>query len=229
MKDPTILKKFSQKDADSPVIFTGDKCVVTILQKLEKYECLSVRDTVTTLGVFDMEVDGVLSGCFLVARVEMCPSEIETVTIEGKQYLRLTFKKGDVFFKSTKVVAEDKLPYYIWVEFVKFGNVLRSMSYAEQAMLFDRMRITSGMDFPVDHVVYETIFAHLSRSPEDFTVPFRNTDMKGDFIRVQLNDVAHSAKSTSSRIIGSNFKDGVNAALNKPSDTSGPVEDLLRT
>lgn len=229
MKDPSILKKFSQKDPDSPVIFTGDKCVVTILQKLENYECLSIKDTVTTLGVFDMEVDGVLSGCFMAARVEMMPSEIETITVDGKGYVVLTFHKGDVFFKTTKCVVEDKLPFYVWLEYIKYGNVLKSMSYYEQAALFDRMRISSSMSFPVDHVVYETIFAHLSRDPNDFTVPYRNTDMKGDFMRIQLSDVAHSARSTSGRIVGSYFKDGVNSALNSPSEASSPVEDLLRT
>ena len=118
MKNPAILKKFSQKDANSPVIFTGDKCVVTILQKLENYECLKVADSVTTLGVFDMEVDGIQSGCFLVARVEMFPSDITNVVIDNKSYVQLTFKKGDVFMKTTKFVVEEKLAFFIWLEYI---------------------------------------------------------------------------------------------------------------
>lgn len=229
MKDPTILKKFSQKDSSSPVIFTGDKCVVTILQKFEKYGCLSVKDTVTTLGVFDMEVDGAISGCFLVARVEMMPSEIETVTIDGTQYLQCTFYKGDTFMRTTKFIVEDKLAFYVWLEYIKFANTLKAMSYTDQATMFDKIRKSAGISFPVDHVVYEAIFAHLSRDRNDFTIPYRNTPMKDDFIRIQLNDVAHAARSTSARIIGAYFKEGVNASLDKPSESSSPVEDLLRT
>ena len=228
MKDPRILKKFSQKDLESPVIFTGDRCVVNILQKLEGYGCLSVQDTVTTLGVFDMEVDGIQSGCFLVARVEMCPSEVSTVNIDGTPYTQLVFNHGDVFFKTTKFIQEAKLPFYVWLEYIKYGHILKAMSYEDQATIFDRIRVTSGTTFPVDHVVYEAIFAHLSRDVNDFTVPYRNTPMNGQFTRIQLNDVAHAASSTSARIVGSYFKFGVNAALDHPSDAASPVEDHLR-
>jgi len=229
MKDPTILKKFSQKDPESPVIFTGDRCVVTILQKLESYGCLAVQDTVKTLGVFDMEVDGVMSGCFLVARVEMMPSEISTVTIDGTQYTQLVFYKNDVFFKTSKFIVEEKLAFYVWLEYIKYGNILKAMTYQDQATIFDKIRLSAGITFPVDHSVYEAIFAHLTRDQNDFTIPYRNTPMTQDFRRIQLNDVAHAARSTSARIIGAYFKDGVNAALDNPSDSNSPIEDLLRT
>jgi hypothetical protein len=229
MRDPSILKKFSQKDDSSPVIFTGDKCVVTILQKLEMYGCLSVQDVVTTLGVFDMEVDGIETGCFVVARVKMVPSEVENVTIDGTQYVRLTFYKGDVFMQTTQFVVEDKLAFYVWKEFINSANVLKAMSYTDQATIFDRMRASAGITFPVDHVVFESIFAHLSRSTQDLTLPYRNTDMKDDFRRISLSDVAHAARSTSARIIGAYFTDGLNASLDHPSDSSSRVEDLLRS
>jgi hypothetical protein len=229
MKNPAILKKFSQKDPDSPVIFTGDKCVVTILQKFENYECLKVADSVTTLGVFDMEVDGIESGCFLVARVEMFPSEISNITIDDKPYVQLTFNKGDVFMRTTKFVVEEKLAFYIWLEYIKYGNVLKAMSYEDQAFLFDKIRQTSGITFPVDHVVYEAIFAYLSRDTNDPTVQYRNSKMQERHFRIQLNDVAHAARSTQARIVGANMKEGINAALDNPNAMNSQIEDLLRT
>lgn len=229
MKNPAILKKFSQKDADSPVIFTGDKCVVTILQKFENYECLNIADSVTTLGVFDMEVDGVQSGCFLVARVEMFPSDVSNVTIDGRPYVQLTFNKGDTFMKTTKFIVEEKLAFYIWLEYIKYGNTLKAMSYEDQAFLFDKIRQTSGITFPVDHVVYEAIFSYLSRDPNDPNKQYRNSKMDGEFMRIQLNDVAHAARSTQARIVGAYMKEGINAALDKPNEMNSPIEDLLRT
>ena len=229
MKNPNLLKKFYQKDKESPVIFMGDECVVTILQKFESYNCLSVKDTVTTLGVFDMEVDGEVTGCFLVARVEMCPSEVSTITVDDVPYVKLIFCKGDVFMKSTKFVLEEKLAFYVWLEYIKFGNTLKAMTYEDQAFLFDKIRNTAGISFPVDHSVYEAIFAHLSRDIKDFTVPYRNTSMKEGFQRIQLSDVPHAARSTSARIIGAYFKDGLNASLDHPSTSENPVEELLRS
>ena len=112
MVDKALLGKFQQANSSSPVIFTGDKCVVNILQKLEEtYGCVSVTDTVTTLGVFDMEVDGVQSGMFLVGRIEMHPSDVARVTIDNTPYIQLTFKKGDTFIKTTNIVIEEKLAF----------------------------------------------------------------------------------------------------------------------
>lgn len=231
MVDPKVLAKFQQKDSKSPVIFTGDLCVVNILQKLEEnYGCVSVADTVTTLGVFDMTVDGMQSGMFLVGRIEMVPSDVARVTIDDVPYIQLTFKKGDVFMKSTKVVVEEKLAFIVWLEFIKFARAsLKAMTYEDQASMFDRIRMSSGVSFPVDHAVYEAIFSHLSRAREDFTLPFRNTDMKGEFRRIQLSDVTHASRSTSSRIIGAYNKDGINSALDNPNDMHSQIEDLLRS
>jgi hypothetical protein len=91
------------------------------------------------------------------------------------------------------------------------------------------MRMSVGTEFPVDHSVYEVIFAHLSRSKDDSTVPYRNTDMKDDFKRIQLSDVSHAARSTSGRIIGAYSKDGINAALVNQNVSNSKIEDLLRS
>lgn len=231
MVDPKVLAKFQQKDSKSPVIFTGDLCIVNIHQKLEEqYECVSVSDTVTTVGVFDMVVDGIQSGMFLVGRIEMCPSDVARVTIDDVPYIQLTFRKGDVFMKSTKVVVEEKLAFYIWIEFIKFARIsLKAMTYEDQASMFDRIRMSSGVSFPVDHAVFEAIFAHLSRDKNDFTIPFRNTDMKGEFRRIQLSDVTHASRSTTARIVGAYNKDGINSALDNPNDAHSQIEDLLRS
>ena len=176
-----------------------------------------------------MEVDGLQSGMFLVGRIEMCPSEVSRITIGTTPYIQLTFKKGDVFMKSTNIVVEAKLAFYVWLEYIKFAHTLKAMSYEEQATLFDRIRLSTGTTFPVDHSVYEAIFAHQSRAEDDFTIPYRNTDMKKDFRRIQLSDVTHAAKSSSARIIGAYNKDGINAALVSPNDSNSHIEDLLRS
>ena len=230
MVDPKVLSKFKQDTPKSPVIFTGDLCVVTILQKFEDtYDCVSVKDTVTTLGVFDMVVDGIQSGMFLIGRIEMVPSSVDRVTIDNTPYIQLTFKKGDTFIKTTEMVVEESLAFIVWLEYIKFAHTLKAMSYEDQATMFDRMRLSAGVTFPVDHSVFETIFAHLSRDKDDFTIPYRNTDMTKDFRRIQLSDVTHAARSTSSRIIGAYNKDGINASLDKTNDSHSPIEDLLRS
>lgn len=228
MRDPSILKKFSQEKKGGPVIFTGDLCKVRILEKMENYGCLSVTDVVNTLGVFDMEVDGVTSGMFLVGHIEMHPSDIDTIEIDGVKYVECTFRKGDVFMTTTNTVKNKLAAFAVYVLYIKYNNVMAAMRYEDQATIFDRIKKTCGLGFAVDHAIYELVFAHLSRNPDDFTIPYRNTTMNDDFIRIKLSDVTHASRSTSSRVIGAYFDDGINAALTKPSTTHSPIEDLLR-
>lgn len=229
MRDPSILKKFHQDQPGGPVIFTGDTCIVKIQEKLEALGCVTIADTVKTLGVFDMEVDGVVSGMILVAHIEMKPSDIETVEENGSKIIKLTFHRGDTFMVSTNTVKDERLAFYVWMVYVKFSNQFAAFNYDDQAIIFDRIMNTCGISFAgVDHSVYEMIFAHLSRDMNDINVPFRNTDMKGECFRISLNDVTHTSRSTSARVIGSWFSDGINSALVTPNTSNSLVEDLLR-
>jgi hypothetical protein len=221
-------KKFSQKDKDSPVIFEGDRCEVSILKKFEQYGCLRIGESVKTLGVFDMDVDGIQTGMFLVSHIEMFPSEITVDNSGERPRVKLIFKKGDTFMKTTKVVVDANTAFIVWMEYIKFANTLKAISYEQQAFIFDKMMSTSGIGFPVDHATYEAIFAHLTRCPEDFSLPYRNGKMTGDFTRIPLNDVAHAATSTTSRIVGAYFNEGVNAALVNENEANSTIEDVLR-
>ena len=129
---------------------------------------------------------------------------------------------------TTDTVDEWKLAFYVWVMYVKDAHLQNAMTYEEQSSIFDRIKSTCGESFPVNHAVFEAIFAHLSRDASNFTIPFRNTDMKGDFRRIKLSDVAHASRSTSARIVGAYFNDGVNAALTRPSTSNSMIEDMLR-
>lgn len=52
--------------------------------------------------------------------------------------------------------------------------------------------------------------------------------MNEDFRRINLSDVAHASRSTSARVIGAYFNEGVNAALTKESTSNSLIEDILR-
>lgn len=223
-----VAKLFSQDNADAPVIFNGNRCEVSILKKFEQYGLLFIGETVKTLGIFDMVVDGIQTGMFQVNHIEMIPSEVVNDNSEEKPKVKLIFNKGDVFLKTTKLVISPNTAFYAWLEYIKFANTLKAISYEKQAWIFDDIIKTSGIDFNVDHVTYEAIFAHLTRSPLDFSVPYRNGEMNGNFRRIPLSEVAHAATSTTARIVGSYFNEGINASLVNENDKTSSIEDILR-
>ena len=228
MLHPEILQKFRVTPPNGPVVFIGESCDIFIPRKYESYGALTIQATVKTLGVFDMEVDGMLSGMFAPNHVEIVPSSIENVTIDAEPYVKLHLKKNDLLLKTTEVVKNQLITFPVYTEYVKSGRTLKAIPYEELSFLFDRIMKFGGIKFPVDHAIYEMIFAHLARKADDIMTPFRNTDMKGDYQQVPLTDVPHAATSTTSRVIGAYYTDGVNAAVNNHNLAPSSIEDILR-
>lgn len=227
--NPIVLKKFSHKDSSSPVIFEGDLCEAYVPKRYgDNYGALVIRESVKTLGVFDVIVDGVLTGLFIPSHVEMYPSQIEEITMDGETYVKLSFHKGDVFLKSLTVVKAPLASFPVYKEMITLGKTMKSIPYEEFPFIFHRLMKVSGINFRVNRALFEVIGAQVTRSLADITIPYRNTDMKGEYQQIPLNDVSHAATSTTSRMVGAWFKDGINAALVHPNDVSSSIEDVLR-
>lgn len=228
MLNPQVLQKFKVSSKGGPVIFIGELCEIFIPKRYEAYDALTIRDTVRTLGVFNMTVDGISTGMCAPSFVEIFPSQVETVNIGTDTFVKLTLKNGDTFLKTTTVVKQPLNSFPIYVEYVKSAKSLDAIPYEELSFIFDRMMKVSGISFAVDHAVYEMIFSHTIRGVEDITIPYRNTNMTGKWRQVPLTEIAHAATSTTGRIIGAYYNDGINAALNSQSDAMSAMEEILR-
>ena len=81
----------------------------------------------------------------------------------------------------------------------------------------------------VDHVIFEVIYSHLARDPENLSIQYRHTDMNNDFKLIPLTSVGYSTSSTTSRLLGSYFGNALNASLIQEVNVETPFENLLRS
>lgn len=224
MKMDTYFK-FKQ---DKSVVFIGNKATVTISKRFENYKLLFIANTIRTIGVFDLEVDGKQVGMLLPAVIDMCPSNVTTIKKDSEDFVVCTFNKGDTFIRDSRVVRNPSLAYIIFAEFIEKGKIPDFLAYEDYAYIFDTVQNVTGIKIPANHVVFEIIYAFLSRKHDDYTKQYRHTDMKKKHMFLRLSDTAHATSSVTAKLVSGYLADSINAAIVNESENESKIEEILR-
>lgn len=228
MERPDI-DTFFQVVEDS-LVFTGNNLKVYIPMRYKVHEALIVEDYVRTLAIFSMKVNDTYEyGLILPNMINMAPSNVSRANIDGVDYQLLEFYNGDKFMISTTILKENHIAPLMYSEFISLGNLPKFLTYNDTALLFDTAEKMCDVNLKTPHVVFEMIYAHLFRDPDNLYLKYRFTDKTKKPVFIGTNSVAFGPESTTSKLIGAYFNDSINSALVNASDQHHELEDLLRT
>lgn len=231
MPEAFDLMRYLRYDAKHHrMVFTGKKLVMEINERWRNYGGMAVMDGVAmAMAVGDITVNDKDETGLLVAGVaKFYPSETEMIkTAEEDAVLQLTFREGDVFM-DTLVVKNAKLTSAMFYELLYLANVPRFLKYHNLFKLMDVVCDVTGVSFPLDHAIFEILYAHTNRIEGDINTPYRLGGAGAKPLQSSLRDVAHVATSTTARIVGSMFNEGVDAAMVHPADQPSHLENILR-
>ena len=217
------------KIVDESMVFIGDKLEVRIPCRYSVYDLLEVTEHVRTIAIFEMIVNDTYSyGLILPNVIVMNPTSVDRATINEVDYRVCTFLKGDKFMLSTTVLKETFVPYYLYKEFINLGNMPSFLNYNDTALLFSNVEEMCDFNLKASPAILEMLYAHLYRDPDNLYVKYRYTDMSKNPVFIGTRDVAFGTESTTSKLIGAYFNDGVNSALVNASDRHYYLEDMLR-
>lgn len=224
---PNLMSFFTV--VENTMVFTGEICSVKIPTHYQIYDLLKVTSEVRTLAIFEILINNTYSyGFLLPAVIRMEPSRISRITEEGIEYQVCEFVNGDKFMVSTVILREPFIATSMYQEFISLGKLPSFMTYETTAKLFDAVEKVCDVNLHAPHVVWEMIYAHLFRDPTDLSIKYRFTDMKDKPIFIGTNNVAFGPDSTTSKLIGAYFNDGINSAIVNASEQQYDLEDLLR-
>jgi hypothetical protein len=224
-----LMAFFEYNSKDKTMTFTGETLTVLIPKRFEAYGMLALGNIVETIGIMELYIDNkYLSHLHLLAKIKTDPSDIAVFTRDGIDYQILSYQTGDTFLLNTEVVKNPKTMYALHTEFITRGNIPSGYSYDDLSWIYDTAGEIADAKIPVDHAIYEMMFAHLARDNKDMFNQYRYTDMTGGYVFVGLRDVAFAPTSNTARSIGSYFSEGLNAALIKEETQEHLFENLLR-
>lgn len=211
-------------------IYTGtDDMYVYIPQRYSVHDLLFIENDVRTIGIFEVRINNETYPVVLPAILTMCPSDTYRQKEDNVEYWVLKFHRGDIFIKNRTLIKQSFIVPALFEEYLVNGNIPKFFRYKDLATLFDEAQKTCGINLGVAHVVLELIYSHLSRDRNNLTKQYRYTDQKEMPYYIGLKNVAYATSSATSKIVGSYFADGLNAAIVNPSDKNYTVEDMLRS
>src|SRR5574344_96335 len=221
-------KYFEHNEKEQCYRFIGNKLVVYLPSRYQALGHTNIDETVSTIGVFTMEIDGNLCGLQIPAILSMDPSTIEEKTINDTKYTLLTFNKGDRFLVNDCVIQRGDMGYVLWKEFMGLGNLPSYITYENIFTLYDDLGEIAGRGIAVNHAVLELVFAHIFRDKKDLSIEYRHTPMNGNFEIIGVHNVAYGVTSTHGRLMRSYTTQGINAALLHPNDKNYDYGDVYR-
>lgn len=213
---------------DGSVTYEGNKLIAFVPVHYETYGLFRIEKHVTALAMFDMEADGKAIGIQLPAAIEMAPSEIDDTTIDGENFKKLTFFKGDKFMLRTDVVKVEKMGYFLWKEFIGLGRFPKYMDYNHIFSMLDDLKDVTGKGIDASHTLLEVVYQHLFRDKDDVNKLYRLTNMNKPAGLLQMRDISRVAQSNHARIFGAYSADGINSALANQNTKNNEFEDMYR-
>ena len=194
----------------------------------------SVGNTVSTLAVFAIVMDGVYAMSNLCSIMPLTPSSTTVVSFEGEDYFEFSFDKGSVVSPNINLVVDDKNAYNIYNEFIAKGRVPWFMSYVDFGKVLTTAHSHAGITLSGTNAPLELIITSITRNSKNFYEYYRNTikSLDEQFTKppgyVPFKSVSYGATNTAGKIMGSYFDEGLTSALTAPEGGPEGVEVHLR-
>lgn len=232
-RDPSAVHQ-DLKTLKNNTIITQGGCKLYIPGKYQDSRLVVIGVETYVLGMFAIVVGDKYGVSLAPTMMRVDPDNIETVSVDGVDYLEFTFNPGSTFLANVEVVQNNQLLYTIYNEFIAKGFVPWYFTYRDLGELFSLSQYYTGTYLGANHVIPELIAATIARNPENLKQQFRHVVDSVKDLRVKeprivkLNSVTYGATNTTAKLIGAYFDEGLNSALVHPSTKHEDIEDILR-
>lgn len=224
MKLQSIMKYL--KKQNNTLVYDHFKPLKVYIPKFyESRGFFSIENTVTTFGVFKLEIDNYTGTLIFPSLIEMDPTDINS----NEDYNILIFEKGSIFIANTFIISNPNFIYEIFTTFVTLGKSLPFLKYDDIPYIFDFAQKIAQVSLNSRRTAFELIYGELTRDSKDLNTRYRNTNMKNPYQIISLHNVVYGPKSTSAKLLGSYFNDGLTGSLIAEHDESYPLEQILKS
>lgn len=208
---------------------------IYVPKRFESKRLVLVGSEVSTIGIFAIVVGDVYGVSKALAQMQLTPSSIAVVDMDGDDCFEFSFDKGAVICPNVNLIREDSLAFKVYDEIIAGGHIPSFLNMEDMAKLFDTSEYHAGIRLAPTNAPLEMIAAAISRDRQNMAVYWRQTaksmaDQKTNPPKfIAFRNVIWGATNTTARLMGSYFEDGMMSALVNPSEKSEPIETLLRS
>lgn len=217
-------------------VITKQNCKIQVPVRFSTIGLGQIGINTHTYGLFALILDtGEYTVCNINSLIELNPSRLTIVDVNGVDYHQFEFEAYQVVIKTTTLVKRDSIMYNIFDEFIFKGKIPWYVDYEDLGKIFDSAKEYANSNVGSNQDVIEFIASLITRFKDDRSKPLRGrvTSYKEitneNVTYVPLNSVFYSVTSTLNKLAGSYFNDGVVSALVNKSTEVSQLESILRS
>ena len=200
-------------------------------------EIATIGETIFIPAIFGIIVDDQYYGVSsALSYMPITPVSLQEVKVDETKYVEFRFDKGTVICPNINLMRKDVYVYGIWEEIVSTGKHPWYFTAIDMAELLETSKEHGDVTLIANNATMELITAYLTRSKDDIYAQYRHTaksylDLmnRENYDMIALNDVAHVAPDTLSKITGAYLDQGITSALIDPSDSVDQAERIYRS
>jgi hypothetical protein len=233
IRDPAKVHAALQQMPDGRVIAVKPCKIYSPVRYVER-NLSYVGSNVHILGIYGITVeDKYLGVSMLNTMLQIEPSSISKLKMQGDDYYEFVFVAGATVFKTVTLVRTDTLVYRIYDEFIAKGYVPWYVNYEDMGRIFDSAKVFADANIGQNPEVTQLIASIVARDSKDRTKYFRTSvKTREDLDKIQpafvpLKSVEYSATNTLTKLGGSFFGKGVVSSLINPSTRPERLESII--
>lgn len=214
---------------------TKDGCKIIIPKRYVEKQLANFVGSAFTLAIFAVVVGGKYYGVSIVdSMLRLSPTTVGESTYGDTKYLEFTFEPGAVVIPNTAMVCDNKLPYQIYNEFIAKGRIPWYMNYVDIGRIFDTSKDYANLNLHTNHAIFEMLAAVMARDPNQRNRYLRQSVRskqeleKANPAFVAFRNIQAQATNTTTKLMGSYFRDALASALVNPAVRLEGFEKLLR-
>lgn len=230
VRDPAKVSETLKRIGSKTITKTG--CKLYVPARYRDKHLAHIGHEVYVLGIFMLVIeDKYYAINSVTAMVRTEPSSINTVFIQGKEYLEFIYEAGDSVIANNELVEDGKLLYYIFDEIPAKGNIPLFLNYEDLINIFESAKKFAGVQLVSTPTIMHMLLSKVGRNPNNLNQYFRQVSNGNDLETVRfipLRSNTHGATNTTARLMGSYFNDNVTGALVNQVDREENIERILR-
>lgn len=193
----------------------------------------SIDSKITVFAFISFVVDDkYFSHLDAIAMISLNPLDVSVVKIEDVEYYQLSYMPGETIADSITLVKDGKNVFETFNEFLSKSKVPWYMGYTHTCGVFSTALKHAGYNTRTDRAIESFMTANRARDPKNGSKLFRYSVKSQEELEtvspvlLPLTSVS-GATSASSRLAGSNMKEGIVESIIDPTTTLSSNDKIM--
>lgn len=233
LKENNKVIKAALKDDKESIVVTEDLYIM-FPARYSNVGLLTMKDTISVLTTFIIvneknEYAKIIKPAIITTE----PSIIDTVTIDGTEYMKFTYHKGSKIVVNKSILKYDGFIFELFREFVIKGNIPWFLNYEDITNLFLEVRKFSGSSISDNPISIQVLTSILARNPNNLpeyirqSIKDKNDPLLSNIRFIALSNVQDGYNNTMSRLSGAYLKDGIDSVIVRDQTSETQIEKIL--